>query len=120
MQTQRHEIEAWPGPAMDQLTTDQVDRVQAAADQIAERHPHEDDADLREAALSATVQFLLGETSVEEAGSRLAAIRAAQREAYAVAMQVAAMAVEAGTPEAIVARQLGVDRMTVRKALGKR
>lgn len=115
---QRHELEAWLGPALDELTDEQIDRLATDADDISTRHPHDDDA--RTAALSAAVQYLLGEVDIDQAGSALLAARRVEADAYAAAQQLAAMAVTDGMPEAEAARRAGIDRMTVRKVLGKR
>ena len=50
----------------------------------------------------------------------LTGARVAEHEAYVAARQVAVMATRDGAEEAPLARALGVDRMTVRKWLGKR
>ena len=81
---------------------------------------------LRDAALSAVVQHLLGETTPEEAARTLIDARAAERRAYAAALQHAVMVVgdnvQAGRPpqKATAARLAGVDRMSLLKALGER
>ena len=50
---QRHEIEAWLGPAYGVLTEAQIDRVHREAVRIHERYPDPDDSEERDAALSA-------------------------------------------------------------------
>lgn len=111
---------AWLGPAAEELTTEQRERFEAEAQAAVERIG--DDPDLlaeREAVLSATVQYLLGETDVDEAGRRRVATRVAEREASLVAQQVARLAVQDGMDEVEAARRVSLNRMTVRKALGK-
>lgn len=120
MTTRRHELEAWLGPALDELTPEQVDQLHRESDRIGERYPDPDDQDLRDAALSAATQYLLGETSIDDVGRELTEIRLREARAYAAAYQIATLAAEAGMPEAEVARRVGIDRMTVRrKILGK-
>lgn len=120
MTIQRHEIEAWLGPALPELNPEQVDQLHREAERIEERYPDPDEQDLRDAALSAATQYLLGETSIDDAGRELTDIRMKEARAYAAAYQIATLAAEAGMPEAEVARRAGIDRMTVRrKILGK-
>jgi hypothetical protein len=112
---------AWLGPAVDDLTAEQIDLVAQASAEIDERYPEADDADVRDAALSATVQYLLGDTSPEDADRALVAARLAEARAYAAALQVAVMAHRVGgESKAGAARRSGVDRMSLLKALGER
>lgn len=53
-------------------------------------------------------------------GKRLAKARTAQAEALHIASVMAQSAASEGIPETQIAAELGVDRMTVRKWLGKR
>jgi len=116
----------WLGPAREDLTAEQIDRVRAEARRIDERYPDADEQGERDAALSAVVQHLLGETTPEEAARTLIDARAAERRAYAAALQHAVMVVgdnvQAGRPpqKATAARLAGVDRMSLLKALGER
>jgi hypothetical protein len=119
MAIQRHEIEAWLGPAFEEMTEEQVDRVQREAERIEARYPGEGYEMEREAALTAVTQYLLGEASPAGVGDELATARLGEMQARARAQQVAVMAVQDGMSEAEAARQVGLDRMTVRKALGK-
>jgi hypothetical protein len=110
----------WLGPAADDLTAEQIERVATEARRIDQRYPSGDDDPGCEAALSAAVQYLLGETSAEEVNRALIEARRRERAAYMAAEQIAVMLVGDGTPEATAARQAGIDRMSLRKALGKR
>jgi len=115
------DLMAWLGPAADELTAEQLDAVRAAARDLDGRYPHPDEQPEREAALSATVQYLLGEITTEDAHRRLVAARAEERAAYVSALQVAVMAHRhGGTAKATAAREVGVDRMRLLKALGER
>lgn len=58
---ERHELEAWLGPALPELTPEQIDHIHQEAEEIAARFPDPDDADAREAALAEVVQHLLGD-----------------------------------------------------------
>ncbi len=111
---------AWLGPAADQLTPEQIERVAEASRDIDARYPDPDDEMERQAALSATVQYLLGETAAEEVDRALIAARRVEREAYVTALQVAVMMVRSGTAKAVAARECGIDRMGLLKALGER
>lgn len=57
---------------------------------------------------------------LERAGAKLARARNALMKATEDARRAALLALGEGVPEAMVARLLGVDRMTVRKWAGKR
>src|SRR5690606_41024394 len=74
----------------------------------------------RDAALAAVVQHLLGETSPEAAGRALLDARRREREAYAAAETIAVMLVGGGSPKSTAARRVGIDRMSLLKALGER
>lgn len=58
--------------------------------------------------------------SLNSAGKNLADVRAARDEAFKKAKLEAITASEAGVTEVAIARTLGVDRMTIRKWVGKR
>jgi DNA invertase Pin-like site-specific DNA recombinase len=57
---------------------------------------------------------------LKRAGRKLRSARKAADDAYEAARIAALAAIAGGVPEAVVARELGVNRMTVRKWLGKR
>ena len=108
------------GPAADELTEEQRERFADEWDEIDARYPDPDDNDERLAALTACVQYLLGETDVYQAGfEREAAQREAAR-AYAASRQVARMAALDGAPKATAARDASIDRMVLLKDLGVR
>lgn len=114
------EWDAWLGPAAEEMDEEQRDRFErAAADAIARIG---DDPDLqadRDAVLSAIVQYVLGEVTIDQAGAERQRTRAAARAASLAAQQVVLLAIEDGMPEAEAARRGTVDRMHVRKLLGK-
>lgn len=114
---QRYELDAYLGDAADQLTDTQKDDLLRTADDIDATYDEEDD---RAVAFSAAVQYVFGDLDADDVGAALTGARVAEREAYVTARQVAVMAVRDGAEEAPLARALGVDRMTVRKWLGKR
>lgn len=110
----------WLGPAAGELTAEQADRVRSEAQRIAERYPDPDEQPEREAALSATVQYLLGDVTAEDANRALIEARSRERAAYVAALQVAVLLVGDGEQKATAARSAGVDRMRLLKALGER
>jgi hypothetical protein len=59
-------------------------------------------------------------TPLEEIGHHLKLARARLETQLKTAKAAAQAATEGGVPEAVVARELGVDRMTIRKWTGKR
>jgi hypothetical protein len=139
METQMHEIEAWLGDDHG-LTADQVEELRRISEDIYARYctpeadvddPEMVEADLaqatedeREAALTTAYRLLTGdEDVVDEQAGELADARRADARAKAALQQAALMTVEPGTrgerSEAAFGRRVGVDRMTVRKWLGK-
>lgn len=117
---QRHELEAWLGPALPELTDEQVDRLHTEAVRVYARYTDPDEQDLRDAAMSAAVQYLLGQTDLDEAGANLTKARLKLARVMAAAKQVAAMAAADGTPDAEAARRANIDRMMLLEVLGKR
>lgn len=118
---QDHELTAWLGPAATELTPEQTEHVADAARLIHEHYPDSDQSNERDAALSAVVQHLLGETTPEEIRSALSAAIMAQAVARAAAIGMAVAMVRAdGTPKAVAARLAGVDRMALLEVLGER
>jgi len=120
------DLTAWLGPAAGQLTAEQLERVADESRRIGERYPDPDEQDLRDAALSAVVQYLLGDTTPDEAARALTDARVAEARAYAAALAVGVALVrdrqQAGQrpDKAGTARTVGVDRMSLLKALGER
>lgn len=57
--------------------------------------------------------------NLTRAGRRLRSARKAEQAAFEAARLAALEALEEGVPEAVVARELAVNRATVRKWLGK-
>jgi hypothetical protein len=119
--TTADDLRPWLGPAWGDLTPDQRDRLAVESDRIAARYPDPDDQDERDAALSIAVQYLLGETTVGDAGRALINARRELARAMAASKQIAAMAALDGSlSEVKAAEQAAIDRMTLLKVLGKR
>lgn len=115
------ELLAWLGPAADQITPRQLSTLIDTARDLDTRYPDPDEADEREAALSAIVQLMLDETTPEDANRRLITARAEERRAYVAALEIAVFrARHDGVPKAVAARESGIDRMRLLNALGER
>ncbi|WP_143194344.1 hypothetical protein [Micromonospora sp. CB01531] len=110
----------WLGPAAGEMTPEQIEMFAEQWQRVDERYPDPDEQPERHAALSAVVQYLLGETSAEDANRALIDARLREREAYVVAETIAVMMVRHGYPKAGAARAVGIDRMSLLKALGER
>lgn len=118
---QQYELEAWLGDDHG-LNDDRISELLQHANDIEERYPDADDQPERDAALSTAYQLIQGQDDVI---ATLAAERdrAKQAEVQALAglRQAAVMLISAGSrTEAGFSRQAGVDRMAVRRWLGKR
>lgn len=122
MSTQRHEIEAWLGDDHG-LTDEQIDELTRTADDIAARYPDPDDADLRDAALTAAYRLMTEpvEDVLADYGRRRSEARAALASSSSALQQaVRTVVAEGKLSEAGFARVARVDRMAVRGWLGKR
>ncbi|MGW7350929.1 hypothetical protein [Streptomyces sp. NPDC054784] len=117
--TQQYEIEAWLGHNHG-LTAEQIGELAAVARRLDERYSDDQRAE-KEAALTAAYRILAGD---EEAVAEIASSLAAAREVHARAMAEAWVAAELLIPghatESGLAKRFGLDRMTIRKWLGKR
>lgn len=121
MSTPVDDLLAWVESALQYLSADDVEIVRSEAIAIAARYPGLGERPEREAAMSATLRFLHGELDDGLAGRELVAARLAAEQAYAAALQAAVMAVRIGCrPKATAAREAGIDRMSLLKALGER
>ncbi|MCT2547367.1 hypothetical protein [Streptomyces atratus] len=119
MGMQRYELEAWLGDDHG-LTDDQIDELLVQADDIDSRSG--DDQDEAREALTAAYRLLRegADAVVADLAQRRAAARAAELDALAGLQQAAITLIGRGdATESGFARQAGVDRMTVRKWLGK-
>jgi hypothetical protein len=121
MSIQRYELEAWLGDDHG-LSDDQIDDLLIEATEISERYPDADDQAERDAALVAAYRLLTEDagTVVADLATARSNARAAEVVALAGLQQTAVTLIERGkATESGFARQAGVDRMTVRKWLGK-
>lgn len=111
-----HELDAWLDgtPA----THEQRTALHRAADLAETRYPGADAKDDRGAAFTAAAQVILGDATLEIFAGEWARARTAERDAMA-ALTGAIIAASATTAESAIAARTGINRMTIRKALGK-
>ena len=119
MNTQRHEIEAWLGDNHG-LDDDQIDQLVNICDTIAARYPDADDQPERDAALTAAYRILAGEDILDELGKEHADAVAADARALAGLQQAAHMLIGQTISENAFRERGRLNRMSVRKWLGKR
>lgn len=126
---QDYELNAYLGDFVDQVDEDGRDRLKRASDRIAETYPVvtddndqpiDDYQDERVTAFSAATQYVFGDLTVDDVAERLTKARIDLANEMVTAREVAIEAIADGATEAGIARSLGLDRMTIRKWLGKR
>ncbi|MFE9398683.1 hypothetical protein [Streptomyces flavidovirens] len=118
---QLHELEAWLGDNHG-LNEDELTELLDEAREIEERYPDQDDQAERDAALSVAYRLKVepAEDVVADFSQQRTAARVAEAAASAGLRQAAGLLVQDGKlSEAGFARTANVDRMTVRKWLGK-
>lgn len=98
-------------------TPEQRARIVAAQAVIERRWPEPDLEDVRMDALIASVQVILGETTLEHQAALWRAARTTERAAHAAL--TGALIASASVPERVLAERASLTRQTVRKALGK-
>jgi hypothetical protein len=117
----RDDLMIWLGPeGRPALTADQVDRLREESDRIDVRYPDPDEIDLWTAAMSAAMQYILGEVDPDDAGRILTATRTRMALELAASRQLAVMLRADGSNRSAAARRTGIDRMTLLKDLGER
>jgi hypothetical protein len=122
--TERHELIAWLGNDHS-LTDQQITELVTIANEINDRYPAPDDQPERDAALQTALWLLDGDMEpgpvVDKLADDLLKARQAQSAALAGLQQAAHTLVATGQwSENGFAADAGIDRMTVRKWLGKR
>jgi uncharacterized membrane protein len=83
------------------------------------RRLYPDSPELQRAAIQAAIEYLAGTTDMAAAGAELSRVRREAQQVRARVRQIATMAAADGHSERGVARAVGVDRMMVRRWLGK-
>lgn len=111
---QDHELAGLLGPAYDESSVEQRERVRAAVTTIQSRYP--DDAEAQACAGAAALEVILGDNALETIAAKWHAVRAEEADAHA---RLTGAIVATAAPETTIAQRAGVTRMTVRKALGK-
>ncbi|MFD4457722.1 hypothetical protein [Nocardia sp. NPDC058480] len=119
----------WVGESWGELTPDQQQRMNQLGDDVGKIWSDPDDQPTRDVALAAGLDYMLdresvavlaGDSMLETFGDTLASCRRDLQYALARCQIAAVLASEDGVPETRIAHEAGVDRMTVRKWLGKR
>lgn len=122
---EKYEVEAWLGPAAEEMSTREIDAFASVVKEIFEALPvpadgePEDVDDERTAAMSAALQIQLGETTLEKVSQDLVIARVEVERTMAAVKGAVIAAAEAGTSETEIAARTGLNRGTVRAALGK-
>lgn len=107
-------LKAWLGDALDQLDDDQLALLQRESDRLDRIYSDPDEVPLWDAAMSATVQYVLGETTVEEVGKALGKARWEVALAMAAAKQVAVVATQRhDVSERAAAFRAAIDKKTL-------
>lgn len=114
MDTQRHEIEAYLGDFVDQVTGDQIDDLTRISNEINTRYMTDEPE--RAAAFVAAVQYVLGNTNADRAARDYQDAKQRCDETLAAAVQVASMT---GLSEVAAAKTIGIARNTYRKHLNR-
>jgi len=112
----RYELEAWLGPAKDQMSTREVDDFAALVAKIEDRYG---DAIETTHAMSGALQVMLRDDTLEGLAGAWKRAREAEREAMAILTGAMIATDAAGTTQAEIATRAGVTRPTVAKALGR-
>jgi len=106
-----------PDPRSGGLDAAQRARLEQAARDAALLYPDNDE--LRGEAITAATQYLLGLLDPLSVGADLARVRLEDQRVRARVRQIAVMAFADGRSERSIARDVGVDRMNLRRWLGK-
>lgn len=118
----RYELDAWLGDDHG-LTEEQIDELLRTSDDIDEQYPDQDDSDDRGDALTAAYRLMIEtpEDLVAELVEERARARVAERKALVALQQIAVTRINNGDEtEAGFAKRSGIDRMSIRRWLGKR
>ena len=112
---QPYELDAWLGDT--DLTAEQRTALEGAIDNLSSRYAGDEDA-IGEG-MSGALMVILGDDTLEGVAGEWSNARAAERDAMArLTGAITAEAVQ-GVPETTISERAGINRLTVRKALGK-
>ena len=114
-------LHGYLGDFYNMLTEEQRGILAQASEQIGERWPDPDLADVRNEALTAVTMILFGDATDEGIAAAWFAARWAEREAHAqlTGAIIAGQLLNPSETETSQASRLGVTRVTLRKALGR-
>ncbi|MDR6868434.1 hypothetical protein J2Y69_003050 [Microbacterium resistens] len=113
---ERDELDAWLGDV--KVTAEQRAALHRASEMVHARYPERDLADDREAAFSTAAMLILGDATLATITDAYVTARRAERAAMA-SLTGAIIAASADQAETAMSRETGLNRMTIRKALGK-
>lgn len=119
----RHPLDApWHHAEADRMNRRGLELFEAEARATLARYPSDSEPDeaARGVALRALADYILDRTTIDAAGEARLTTQVAAARASIAAQTIARLEVLDGMPEAEAARRAGLDRMTVRKMLGKR
>ena len=110
------ERDAWLGPALEQMTDEQLEAFDDAARQIFDRYPvTEDDPDAATEALSGALMVILGDDTLDGLGGAYRQAVEAASEAHG--RLIGAVIASRGLGPSEISRRSGLSRVTVTKAL---
>ena len=112
---QPYELDAWLGDT--DLTAERRTAFEDAIDRLNARYA--DDGDAVGEGMGGALMVILGDDTLEGVAGEWSRARAAERDAMARLTGAIIAAAVQGVPETAIAQRTGVNRMTVRKALGK-
>ena len=122
---EQFELRAWLGPALDDMTDDQVEQFTEMVAAIDQRYPITDPDDApfvietRTYAMSGALALLLGDDTLTSTHQQWERAKQAEREAMATLTGAIIASAHQGSSELDMANRTGLSRGTVRKALGK-
>lgn len=114
---QEYELDAYLGDF--EATSEQRAALLKASDQIEVRYPDPDLQESAEAAFGAAYQVIVGDDTVESIAAEWRKARLAERTAMERLTGAIIATIGSGDSEKSISDRTGVNRMTVRKALGK-
>ena len=110
------ERDAWLGPALEQMTDEQLEALDDAARQIFYRYPAgEDDPDAATEALGGALMVILGDDTLDGLGGAYRQAVEAASEAHGRLIGAVIASRDLGPSE--ISRRSGLSRVTVTKAL---
>ena len=109
------ERDAWLGPALEQMTDEQLEVFDDAARQIFDRYTTDDDGPGRAEALSGALMVILGDDTLDGLGGAYRQAVEAASEAHGRLIGAVIASRDLGPSE--ISRRSGLSRVTVTKAL---